>query len=88
MNKGTKIKILDFIINNDIYGRKAGSKVIRENFGNEGYKYYQDLWKMGCLKVNEWNLVKPTRRKGSLLERELKGWSWPKPRQNSGVKTQ
>lgn len=67
------VKILNFIMKNDIYSRREGSRLIREHFGEEGYEYYQDLWKRGCLKINEWACLVPT-RKGYLEEREIKGW--------------
>ena len=67
------IKILNFILNGDIWSRREGSRIIRETFGEEGYAIYQDLWRRGCLKVNDWACLVPT-RKGYLEERKIKGW--------------
>ncbi len=67
------VKILNFIMKSDICSRKEGSKLIREHFGEEGYKYYQDLWSRRCLRINEWACLVLT-RKGHLEEREIKGW--------------
>ena len=66
-------KILNFIMNHDIYSRREGSRLIREHFGEEGYEYYQDLWRRGCLRINEWACLVPT-RKGYFEERKIKGW--------------
>lgn len=68
-----KIKVIDFIMRNDMYSRKDGSKKIREYFGDDGYQYYQDLWKRGCLRVNDWACLVLT-MKGHREERIIKEW--------------
>jgi len=68
-----KIKVFDYILRNDFWSRKEGSKKIREQFGEAGYRYYQDLWKRGCLTINLWACLVPT-KKGCLEERKIKEW--------------
>lgn len=69
-----KVEVFNFIIKHGHnHGRRMMSFKIEDEFGQEGYRYYQDLWKGGYLRYSVWGYVLPT-KKGYLLERELKGW--------------
>ncbi len=68
-----KTKVIDFIMRTELWSRKEGSEVIRERFGDEGYRYYQDLWKRGCLGINVWGIIQFT-KKGFIEEKKIKGW--------------
>lgn len=69
--KSLKVKVFDFILRADIWSRKEGSEKIRKLFGDEGYQYYQDLWKRGCLRINDWACLTFTKR-GWEEERAIK----------------
>ena len=79
-----KVEVFDFIMKEGPkHGRRMLSFKVKDKFGEEGYRYYQDvLWGGGHIRSNVWNCVEPT-RKGYALERELKGWD-----HSSEVKTQ
>ncbi len=61
-----ELKIFGFILRNDtieeIYTRKGLSKLIKEQYGEEGYKIIQMFWKKRYIYFNVYGYLNPTRK--------------------------